>query len=133
MAISGETGIRAGFDGDDMSGTAKPRKSRAKAASTADDTVEVAMADADVTPKVTSKKAGAPKAAATKSDAVLKLLRSTKGATVDVMMKATGWQAHSVRGFLSAVVKKKLMLNLNSEVGKDGQRRYRISDVGQAS
>jgi len=132
MAISGENGIRAGFDGDDMPGTAKLRKSRAKASS-ADHTTDAVITDADVTPKVTSKKTAAPKAAATKSDTVLKLLRSTKGATVDAMMKATGWQAHSVRGFLSAVIKRKLMLNLLSEVGKDGQRLYRISDGGKAS
>jgi hypothetical protein len=43
-------------------------------------------------------------------------------------MELTGWQTHSVRGFLSAVVRKRLKLNLVSEVGKDGQRRYRIVD-----
>jgi hypothetical protein len=43
-------------------------------------------------------------------------------------MEATGWQAHSVRGFLSAVVKKKHGLTLISEFGKDGARRYRIVD-----
>ncbi len=64
----------------------------------------------------------------TKSDAVLKLLRSAKGATIDAMMEATSWQAHSVRGFLSGSVKKKLGLTLTSEVGKDGSRRYRIED-----
>lgn len=61
-----------------------------------------------------------------KSDLVLKKLRLAKGATIDMLMEATGWQAHSVRGFLSAVVKKNLGLNLVSEVGKDGVRRYRI-------
>jgi hypothetical protein len=64
----------------------------------------------------------------TKSDAVLKLLRSSKGATIEAMMGATAWQAHSVRGFLSGAVKKKLGLTLTCEVGKDGARRYRVED-----
>jgi hypothetical protein len=41
------------------------------------------------------------------------------------MMKATGWQQHSVRGFLAGVVRKKLKLNLNSKK-IDGTRVYRI-------
>ena len=64
----------------------------------------------------------------TKSEQVLQKLRLAKGATIEMLMEATGWQAHSVRGFLSAVVKKKLGLKLVSEVGKDGTRRYRIDD-----
>ena len=59
---------------------------------------------------------------------MLKNLRLAKGATIGMLMESTGLQAHSVRGFLSAVVKKKLGLNLVSEVGKDGARRYRIDD-----
>jgi hypothetical protein len=61
-----------------------------------------------------------------KSDLILKKLRTTKGASIETLMAATGWQAHSVRGFLSAVVKKKMALNLVSDIGKDGVRRYRI-------
>ena len=65
----------------------------------------------------------------TKSDVVLKKLRTARGVSVAQIMEATGWQAHSVRGFLSAVVKKKLGLNLTSEVGKDGQRKYRVVET----
>ena len=69
----------------------------------------------------------------TKTEIVLKKLRSTKGATITQLGEATGWQAHSVRGLLSAVVRKKLGLMLVSEVGKDGVRRYRIDgDAGTA-
>lgn len=69
--------------------------------------------------------------AETKTSIVLKKLNAPKGATIEALMQGTGWQAHSVRGFLSAVVKKKLGLNLVNEVGKDGVRRYRI-DAGKA-
>lgn len=72
----------------------------------------------------------APRKGATgaKTEIVLKKLRLARGVTIAQIMEATGWQAHSVRGFLSAVVRKKLGLNLVSEIGKDGQRRYRIID-----
>ncbi|WP_367784017.1 DUF3489 domain-containing protein [Mesorhizobium marinum] len=62
----------------------------------------------------------------TKASIVLKKLNSPKGVTIEGLMEATGWQVHSVRGFLSAVVKKKMGLKLVNEVGKDGARRYRI-------
>lgn len=86
-----------------------------------------------VTVSVTVKKAKneAP-AAPTKTDIVLKKLKSAKGATIQTLMDATGWQAHSVRGFLSGTVKKKLGHELLSETGKDGQRRYRIAEAKTA-
>lgn len=62
-----------------------------------------------------------------KRDTVLKLLRSNKGATIDDLQKATGWQSHSVRGFLSGTVKKRLGLALKSEQGKSGERRYSLA------
>lgn len=62
----------------------------------------------------------------TKSDLVLKRLAKKGGISIASIMEATGWQAHSVRGFLSAVVRKKHGLTLLSDVGKDGVRRYRV-------
>ncbi len=71
--------------------------------------------------------------ATTKTDIVLKKLRSAKGATIQQLSEATGWQLHSVRGFLSATVRKKLGLNLVSDVGKDEVRRYRIVDLASGA
>lgn len=76
--------------------------------------------------EVKQTKAEAP--TGTKTDAVLKKLKSAKGVTLEALMEATGWQAHSVRGFLSGTVKKKLGHSLTSEMGKDGMRRYRVDD-----
>ncbi len=75
------------------------------------------------------KASGREKPTMSKSDVVLKKLRSAKGVTVAALMDATGWQPHSVRGFLSGTVRKKLGLNLVSEIGKDDVRRYRIADA----
>lgn len=59
---------------------------------------------------------------------VVELLSRPNGTTVAAIMKATGWQQHSVHGFLSGVVRKKLGLALESDK-TDGQRVYRIASV----
>jgi hypothetical protein len=55
------------------------------------------------------------------------MLRTQAGATIASLVTATQWQQHSVRGFLAGIVRKKLGLNLVSEIGDKG-RVYRIKD-----
>ena len=61
-----------------------------------------------------------------KQSRVIALLQSPTGATIEAMMKATGWQQHSVRGFLASVVRKRLKLKLGS-TKVDGNRVYQIA------
>jgi hypothetical protein len=57
---------------------------------------------------------------------VLELLRRPEGATLADLMSATGWQAHSVRGFLSGALGKKMGLAVESAKSAAGGRVYRI-------
>ena len=88
--------------------------------------------------KPSSATSGEPKGkktiAASKQSRVITMLRSPDGATIAAMMKATGWQQHSVRGFLAGIVRKKLKLKLDSKK-IDGGRVYSIKgpDVNKAS
>src|SRR4026207_1152219 len=67
--------------------------------------------------------------AGSKQARVIEMLQSPTGMTIAAMMKETGWQQHSVRGFLAGVVRKKLKLKLNSNK-IDGSRGYRGDGAG---
>lgn len=57
---------------------------------------------------------------------VLDLLRRPEGVTLEEIMKTMDWQAHTVRGFISGMVTKKLGLKVESSRGEDKIRTYRI-------
>ncbi|HWR52217.1 MAG TPA: DUF3489 domain-containing protein [Bryobacteraceae bacterium] len=61
-----------------------------------------------------------------KKSAVLALMRRRNGASLKELMDATGWQAHSVRGFISGSLGKKMGLAVESIKGNDGERTYRV-------
>lgn len=71
------------------------------------------------------KKAGAARAGS-KAEKILDLLKRPEGATLKELMRATDWQAHSVRGFLSGTIRKKMGLNVVSTKADDGERTYSI-------
>ena len=79
--------------------------------------------------KVTANRANTAKP--TKQAAVIELLRAPSGTTIEAMMQSTGWQQHSVRGFLAGVIRKKLKLKLSS-AKIDGNRIYRINGDGNS-
>ncbi len=87
-------------------------------------------------PKTASKVTAKPKAGkaakekgireGSKTETILGLLKRASGVTLKELMKATDWQAHSVRGFLSAVVGKKMKLTVDSTKAENGERTYSI-------
>jgi len=62
-----------------------------------------------------------------KTEKILDLLKRSGGATLAEIMKATGWQPHSVRGFISGTLGKKMGLKVESVKGEDGERTYSIA------
>ena len=65
----------------------------------------------------------------TKGMRIVEMLRAPAGATIAAIAAASGWQLHSVRGFLAGEVRKRLKLNLLSEPGHHG-RIYRVKERG---
>lgn len=73
-----------------------------------------------------SKAAPVPTEQGSKTSVCLELLRQPDGTTLQELMATTGWQAHSVRGFLSGTVRKKMGLLLVAGKDGDGVRRYQV-------
>jgi hypothetical protein len=76
----------------------------------------------------TDAKAAKPEVAreGSKTAKILDLLKRPDGVTAKELMKATGWLPHSVRGFLSGTVGKKMGLTVTSTKGEDGERTYSV-------
>lgn len=64
----------------------------------------------------------------TKLERLITLLSKKEGATIGDLAKATGWQAHSVRGAISGTLKKKLGLTVTSAPVEGRGRVYRIAE-----
>jgi hypothetical protein len=76
-------------------------------------------------PKAGKRKGGGVRQGS-KTEKVLDLLKRPDGASLKEIMKATGWQPHSVRGFLSGTVGKKMGMEVTSSKGEDGERSYSV-------
>jgi Protein of unknown function (DUF3489) len=73
-----------------------------------------------------AEEAKAKKKASAGARRALELLKRPEGVTAKELMKATGWQPHSVRGFLSGTIGKKMGLAVISAKGEDGERTYSV-------
>jgi hypothetical protein len=105
----------ANLSSDDSSATGRSTRTRNKSS---------ANQTGDSTPMPTAEVVARPDS---KTAKVLAMLRRTEGATLQQIMSVTGWQAHSVRGFVSGTLGKKLHLTVVSAKGEDGQRRYSVA------
>ena len=76
--------------------------------------------------KPTAKTATVPRDFSKKA-IVLDLLRRKDGATMAEIAKATDWQNHSIRGFISGTLGKKMGLAVESAKNEAGERTYRIA------
>ena len=79
-----------------------------------------------VGPKATAKATPVP-TVETKQNAVLAMLRRPNGASIAEIVDATGWQPHSVRGFMSGALKKRLGIDVVSVKDGTGERRYHVA------
>jgi len=89
---------------------------------------DVAPKPARLSKRATRKpKAPAARDGSKKAD-IIRLLERAKGATLAELMTATGWQAHSVRGFISGTLGKRLKMKIDSFRTEKGDRAYRVKE-----
>lgn len=82
----------------------------------------------DETPPAETPTAPIQRRKGTKQETLIEMLRAKGGATIDEIVEATGWQAHTVRGAMSGALKKKLGLTITSEKIEGRGRVYGIAD-----
>ena len=89
---------------------------------------KAALPKAEPAPKaVGAKKPATALRGGTKTEKILDLLKRSGGVTLHELAKVTGWQPHSVRGFLSAAIGKKMGTPVESFKSSEGDRSYRLS------
>jgi hypothetical protein len=79
------------------------------------------------TARVDAKDAASVAREGSKKSEVIDLMRRSQGATLNEIMELTGWQAHTVRGFVSGTLIKKLGLKIESFRSNEKERTYRVS------
>jgi hypothetical protein len=117
------TAAERGAHGASQKATSKKGANRKKGASKGRKTAKAS--------KNGAKSAGTKETSAPRADSkgakILALIRRPKGATLAELAKLTGWQNHSIRGYLSGTVGKKMGLTVESAKREDGERVYSIS------
>ena len=124
MLVVTEAGLEA-IDGDPAGKSAKqatPTKSKTKKPRAKRKTA-AAKPKGEKSPRATVRQG-------TKQALLIDLLKRKRGATIDNIVAATGWQPHSVRGAISGALKKKLGLTVTSEKIEKRGRVYRIVERG---
>ena len=75
----------------------------------------------------TSEKPAKSARGGSKTEQAITLMKAPGGTTLNALMETFGWRAHSVRGFISGTLTKKMGLTVLSTKGEDGQRTYLIA------
>jgi len=113
-----------------LEGNAFPSAQSGLASVKRNDNVPAEPTESQVAKKTKSKSAASSsETTASKQDVVLSMLRRQQGASIAEICEVTGWQPHSVRGFLSGALKRRLKIAVVSEQGESGERRYSVAPL----